>query len=193
MKRPEPIPPNVDAGLAKARAEADVVCILDDGAGRCGMGDENGAFVDQLRVYALLAMYLLEMPREAQAHHPSRSARPPCSTSSANGTACPSYTGVKPKYIAPAMVEHDGLIGNEESGGYAFRGRAGRDGILGNLYLLDLLCRTGKKPTELLTMLFDMVGGPHYYDRIDTRLTDNALKQAARERLDRAQPARLPG
>ena len=51
------------------------------------------------------------------------------------------------------------------------------------------MCRTGKKPTELLTMLFDLVGGPHYYDRIDTRLTDNAIKQAATARLDAAQPA----
>ena len=44
MKRPEPIPPNVDAGLAKARElGADVVCILDGDADRCGLGDENGA------------------------------------------------------------------------------------------------------------------------------------------------------
>ena len=44
MKRPEPIPPNVDAGLAKAREiGADVVCILDGDADRCGFGDENGA------------------------------------------------------------------------------------------------------------------------------------------------------
>ena len=65
MQRPEPIPPNVDAGLAKARAiGADAVCILDGDADRCGFGDENGEFVDQLRVYGLLAMYLLEVRGE---------------------------------------------------------------------------------------------------------------------------------
>jgi len=195
MKRPEPIPPNVDAGLAKARElGADVVCILDGDADRCGMGDENGAFVDQLRVYALLAMYLLEIRGERGPIIKSFSTTSMLDKLGQRYGVPVVHTGVGFKYIAPAMVEHDGLIGGEESGGYAFRGHVPeRDGILGNLYLLDLLCRTGKKPTELLTMLFDMVGGPHYYDRIDTRLTDNALKQAARERLDRAQPAEIAG
>ena len=60
-------------------------------------------------------------------------------------------TGVGFKYVAPAMMEHDALIGGEESGGYAFRGHVPeRDGILANLYLLDLMVRTGKTPTELL-------------------------------------------
>ncbi len=195
MKRPEPIPPNVDAGLAKARElGADVVCILDGDADRCGMGDENGVFVDQLRVYALLAMYLLEVRGERGPIIKSLSTTSMLDKLGKRYGVPVVHTGVGFKYIAPAMVEHDGLIGGEESGGYAFRGHVPeRDGILGNLYLLDLLCRTGKKPTELLTMLFDMVGGPHYYDRIDTRLTDNALKQAARERLDRAQPAEIAG
>ena len=92
------------------------------------------------------------------------------------------------------MMEHNGLIGGEESGGYAFRGHVPeRDGILANLYLLDLMRRTGKKPTELLEMLFDLVGGPHYYDRIDFRLTDNDMKKAAKARLDAAQPETIGG
>jgi phosphomannomutase len=93
-------------------------------------------------------------------------------------------TGVGFKYVAPAMIEHDAMIGGEESGGYAFRGHVPeRDGILSNLYLLDFMVRTGKQPTELLQLVFDKVGA-HYYDRIDVRLTDNALKAAARRRLD---------
>ncbi|MEN8098418.1 MAG: phosphoglucomutase/phosphomannomutase family protein, partial [Chloroflexota bacterium] len=43
MTRPEPIPPNVDAGLAFARdVRADVVLINDGDADRVGLGDENG-------------------------------------------------------------------------------------------------------------------------------------------------------
>src|SRR5690606_7713440 len=62
MKRPEPIPPNVDAGLAVARqVGADCVCILDGDADRCGFGDERGEFIDQLRVFGLLAYYMLEI------------------------------------------------------------------------------------------------------------------------------------
>ncbi|HXF60745.1 MAG TPA: phosphoglucomutase/phosphomannomutase family protein, partial [Caldilineaceae bacterium] len=61
-----------------------------------------------------------------------------------------------------------------------------RDGILANLYLLDFMVRTGKKPTELLALLFAKVGA-HYYDRVDTRVIDNAVKAAAKARLDAAQ------
>jgi phosphomannomutase len=195
MSRPEPIPPNVDAGLAEARRiGADAVCILDGDADRCGFGDENGEFVDQLRVYGLLAMYLLEV----------RGLRGPIiktlSTTSMLDKLGARYgvpvvhTGVGFKYVAPAMMEHNGLIGGEESGGYAFRGHVPeRDGILGNLYLLDLMRRTGKKPTELLEMLFELVGGPHYYDRVDTRLRDAAMTQSARSMLDAALPASIAG
>ena len=59
-----------------------------------------------------------------------------------------------------------------------------RDGILSNLYLLDLMVRTGKRPTELLQLLFERVG-EHYYDRIDIRLTSEEMKDAARRRLEK--------
>ena len=195
MKRPEPIPPNVDAGLAKARElGADAVCILDGDADRSGFGDENGQFVNQLRVFGLLAMYLLEIRGERGPIVKS------LSTTSMLDKLGKLYdvpvinTGVGFKFIAPAMVQYDGMIGGEESGGYAFRGHVPeRDGILGNLFLLDLMRRTGKKPTELLEMLFALVGGPHYYDRIDTRVKDNAIKVAAKARLDAVMPETIGG
>jgi phosphomannomutase len=195
MTRPEPIPPNVDAGLAEGRKiGADAVCILDGDADRCGFGDENGEFVDQLRVYGLLAMYLLEVRGERGPIVKTLSSTSMLDKLGARYGVPVVQTGVGFKYVAPAMIEHNGLIGGEESGGYAFRGHVPeRDGILANLYLLDLMRRTGKKPTDLLGMLFDLVGGPHYYDRVDTRLRDNAMTQSARAALDAAQPATLAG
>ena len=195
MRRPEPIPPNVNAGLAKARAiGADAVCIMDGDADRCGLGDENGQFVDQLRVFGLLAMYFLEIRGERGPIVKTLSTTSMLDKLGLRYGVPVINTGVGFKYVAPAMMEHHGLIGGEESGGYAFRGHVPeRDGILGNLYLLDMMRRTGKKPTELLAMLFDLVGGPHYYDRIDTRLKDNAMKAAAKARLDTAMPATIAG
>jgi len=195
MKRPEPIPPNVDAGLAKGREiGADAVCIMDGDADRCGFGDEHGGFIDQLRVFGLLAMYLLAVRGERGPIIKTLSTTSMLDKLGARYGVPVIHTGVGFKYVAPAMMEHDGLIGGEESGGYAFRGHVPeRDGILANLYLLDLMRRTGKKPAELLAMLFDLVGGPHYYDRIDTRLKDNAMKQAAQSRLDTIQPTTIAG
>jgi alpha-D-glucose phosphate-specific phosphoglucomutase len=182
MKRPEPIPPNVDVGLqATIDNHADVLLITDGDADRVGFGDENGKFIDQLRAYGLLAYYLLEV----------RGERGPIvktlSTTTMLNKLGKIYgvkvveTGVGFKYVAPKMVELDAMIGGEESGGYAFRGNVPeRDGILAGLYMLDFLVRTGKKPTELLKMLFDKVGGEHFYDRIDT-----PFKGDKREKIDR--------
>ncbi|MEZ4619975.1 MAG: phosphoglucomutase/phosphomannomutase family protein [Caldilineaceae bacterium] len=184
MKRPEPIPPNVDAGLKVGKdLGADCVCIMDGDADRCGFGDENGNFIDQLRVYGMLAYYLLEVRGERGTIVKT------LSTTSMLDKLGKLYgvnvvnTGVGFKYVAPAMMEHNALIGGEESGGYAFQNHVPeRDGIVANLYMLDLMVRTGKKPTELLQLLFDKVG-EHFYDRIDTRLTDDTMKQAAIQRL----------
>lgn len=169
MKRPEPIPPNIDVGLkATIDNHADVLLITDGDADRLGVGDEQGQFVNQLRVYALLAYYLLEIRGQRGAIVKTLS-----TTTMLNKLGklydVPVYeTGVGFKYVAPKMIETDAMIGGEESGGYAFRGNVPeRDGILAGLYMLDLMQKTGKKPTQLLDLLFEIVG-PHYYDRVDS-------------------------
>jgi phosphomannomutase len=102
-------------------------------------------------------------------------------------------TGVGFKYIAPKFTETDALIGGEESGGYAFRGNVPeRDGILGNLYFLDLMVKTGKTPSQLLAHLYDKLGASYYYERDDTSFPGEKRPQA-RARLDAAQPEELAG
>lgn len=175
MKRPEPIPPNINVGLkATVENNADILLITDGDADRLGVGDEHGEFINQLRVFGLIAYYLLEL----------RGLRGDIvKTLSTTGMlnilgeiyGVPVHeTGVGFKYVAPKMTETDALIGGEESGGYAFRGNVPeRDGILAGLYMLDFMVRTGKKPTELLKLLFEKVGGEFYYDRIDSAFSGN--------------------
>jgi len=101
-------------------------------------------------------------------------------------------TGVGFKYVAPKMVEVGAMIGGEESGGYAFRRHVPeRDGILAGLYVLDMLVRTGKKPSQLVEALFALVGA-HYYDRIDTALPAEK-RQAMEERVRAARPVSIAG
>lgn len=181
MSRPEPIPPNINVGLKTTVDQgADVCIILDGDADRLGVGDENGVFINQLQAYALLAYYLLEIRNERGPIVKTLS-----TTSMLNKLGAlydvPVYeTGVGFKYVAPKMTETNAMMGGEESGGYAFRGNVPeRDGILAGLYFLDFMIKTGKKPSELLQMLFQKVGA-HYYDRIDTHFTGD---RAARESL----------
>jgi len=169
MKRPEPIQPNVDVGLRKTtQTGSDVLLILDGDADRVGIGDEKGVFIDQLRVFGLLAFYLLEVLGKRGPIVKTLSSTTMLDKLGKLYDVPVYHTGVGFKYVAPKMLEVDGLIGGEESGGYAFQGHVPeRDGILAGLYMLDFMVRLQKKPSELLNLLFEKVG-PHYYDRIDT-------------------------
>ncbi len=193
MLRPEPIPPNIDVGLAATIEHgADVLLVTDGDADRLGVGDENGKFVDQLRVFGLLAYYLLE----------ARGERGPIVKTLSTTTMLnklghqyqvPVYeTGVGFKYVAPKMLEVDALIGGEESGGYAFRRHIPeRDGILAGLYFLDMMVRLNRKPSELVELLFEQVG-PHFYNRIDSPLPSRERSEVE-EQVRTAQPVTIGG
>ena len=192
MIRPEPIPPNVDVGLRETiNHKADVLIITDGDADRLGVGDENGVFIDQLRVFGLLAYYLLEVRGERGPIVKTLSTTDMLKKLGKIYDVPVIETGVGFKYVAPAMVEHDALIGGEESGGYAFHGHVPeRDGILAGLYILDMMVKLQSKPSQLLDLLFEKVGA-HYYDRIDTRFTGDS--QARRERILDANPETIGG
>lgn len=182
MKRPEPIRPNIDVGLrATLEHKADILLITDGDADRCGIGDENGEFINQLRVYALLAYYLLEVRGERGDIVKTLSTTKMLNRLGELYGVPVHETGVGFKYVAPKMTETNALIGGEESGGYAFRGNVPeRDGILAGLYMLDFMVRTGRKPTQLLQMLFDKLGGEYFYDRVDRQFSGD---RAAREKM----------
>lgn len=192
MKRPEPIPPNINPGLKETvRLGADVLVILDGDADRVGIGDENGRFVNQLQVYALLALYLLEVRQQRGAIVKTLSTTSMLDKLGRIYDVPVFETGVGFKYVAPKFLETNALIGGEESGGYAFRGNVPeRDGILAGLYILDMMVKLLKKPSELLELLFSKVGG-HYYDRIDTRFTGD--REEKEQKILSANPATIGG
>lgn len=193
MTRPEPIPPNVDHGLSFVqKLGADVAVINDGDADRVGFGDEQGRFIDQLRVFGLLGYYFLEVRGERGPIVKTVSTTKMLNKLGSIYGVPVHETGVGFKYIAPKMVEVDAMIGGEESGGYAFKGHVPeRDGILAGLYLLDMMVQTGKKPSELLDLLFEKVGA-HYYDRVDTYF-DQDRSDEILHNVSSARPERLGG
>lgn len=192
MNRPEPIPPNINVGLKKTvDVTGDVLLITDGDADRVGVGDENGVFVNQLQVYALLALYLLEIRGQRGVIVKTLSTTSMLDKLGKIYDVPVCETGVGFKYVAPKMLETDAMIGGEESGGYAFRGNVPeRDGILAGLYVLDFMVKTGKKPSELLKMLFEKVGS-HYYDRIDTQFRGD--RKSREDRILNANPEKIGG
>jgi len=193
MHNPEPIPRNLAATrVAVIEHRASIALSTDGDADRIGVMDGNGRFVNQLETFALLAYYLLEV----------RGLRGPIVKSVTTTSmvlrlgalyGVPVHeTGVGFKFLGPRMRETDALIAGEESGGFAFRGHMPeRDGILSGLYILDLIARRGKDLPGLITELFDKVG-PHYYDRIDITMTEEA-RARVQDTISGLEPREIAG
>ena len=171
---PEPIEVNLEKLSATVREQgADVGLALDGDADRIGIIDENGAFLTQLQVFALLCLYLLEIRGER-----GPIVKTITTTSMVDRLGeiyqVPVYeTSVGFKYVAPIMVAENALIGGEESGGYGFRGHIPeRDAVPASLYFLDFMVSTGKTPSQLLADLYRRVG-PHHYHRTDVHFPEN--------------------
>jgi phosphomannomutase len=190
---PEPISRNLGALLREVPAHgADIGIATDGDADRLGLCDEHGHFIDQLRAYSLIVLYLLEV----------RGLRGPIvktlSTSSmldrlGDLYGVPVYeTQVGFQFVAPKMIETGAIVGGEESGGYAFGSHIPeRDGILAGLFVVDMMVKLGKRPSELTEYLFSKVG-PHFYDRLDTDFPHDRRAEIV-NRLKSAQPDRIAG
>ncbi len=193
MVQPEPLPQNLAGLIAKmAESKADVGLATDGDADRLGVVDENGRFVTTLEAFALLCYYHLEVLGNRGPLVRSITMTSMIDKLGSEYGVPVLNTPVGFKYLGPVMMREDALTAGEESGGYAFRGNIPeRDGILSGLMLLDLIVKTGKSVSELLSVLEDTVG-PHSYDRIDLHF-DVTQRDLIEARVGEAQPQELAG
>ncbi len=193
IRAPEPIESNLGDVMAAMRDDNfDVGIALDGDSDRVGLLDEHGGYVDQLRTFALLTQYLLGERGQRGAIVKSLTTTDMARLLAEHYDVPFFETPVGFKHIGPLMMEHDALLGGEESGGYGFRGHLPeRDGILAALFLLDYVARTGKRPSALLDEVF-AITGPHHYRRIDLELEPGANDEV-RARLDEANPDEIAG
>jgi phosphomannomutase len=193
IKQPEPIGHNLHKLSSTVRDIGAGIGLAADGdADRLGVVDETGRYLNTLQVYALLVLYLLESRGE-------RGAIVKTITSSQMLDRLGEIYGVPVyevpvgfKYVAPVMIEKNAMVGGEESGGYGYRGHIPeRDGILSGLYFLDYMVKTGKKPSQLIQLLYDKVG-PHYFERFDLEFAPEK-KQEIFNRVKQSSPATITG
>ena len=193
MQQPEPVAHNLTP-LSEwiTSNSSDIGIALDGDADRVGLVDEKGSFITTLQTFTLLALYLLEQRQE----------RGPLVKSITMTSMIyrlgklfdvPVYeTAVGFKFLGPVMMRENALTAGEESGGFAFRGHVPeRDGVLSGLFLLDMVVKTGKRPSELLDYLFSKLG-PHYYDRLDVPFSPES-RQATEKRVGAQRPDALGG
>jgi alpha-D-glucose phosphate-specific phosphoglucomutase len=190
---PEPIAVNLGKLMSAVPADgADMGLALDGDADRFGLVDESGNFINQLLVYGLLIMYLLE----------KKGWRGPIvksvSTTSMANRLGEKYgvevieTPVGFKYIGPEMRAHNAMIGGEESGGYAFRGHIPeRDGSLAALYITEMRIAYDMPMSAIVQHLQDDAG-PSYYNRIDLRFPEEKRADVI-ARFQGEHPAEIAG
>jgi len=191
MHAPEPIAANLTEAMElMAEGGFDIGLATDGDGDRFGLIDERGRFVTQLQTFALLVYYFLTVREET-----GPIVRSVTMTRMIDRLGehfgCPVHeTPVGFKYLGPRMLETDALIAGEESGGSAFRSHIPeRDGILSGLYMLDFVARTGKRPSQLLAELYELVG-THEYDRVDITVRADE-KDEIHARVAAAEPKQI--
>ncbi len=69
------------------------------------------------------------------------------------------------KHISAKLEEADALIGGESSGGLTIRGHiCGKDGIFASALLVEMICVTGKKLSEILEEIYSTYGKREMYE-----------------------------
>jgi phosphomannomutase len=179
---PEPIQPHI-AMLQQTvvREKCDAGLATDGDADRIGAVAEDGSFVDSHKIFCVLLRWLLERKK-----WPGDVVRAFNTTRMLDRIA-KKYgrklheTSIGFKYIADLMMEHDILIGGEESGGIGYsRFLPERDGTLNCLLLANVMAEEGKPLGQLVADL-QREFGPHYYGRLDLHIAKD-VKQNAIER-----------
>jgi alpha-D-glucose phosphate-specific phosphoglucomutase len=179
---PEPIIPHVallQQTVIKEKCDAGLA--TDGDADRIGAVAEDGSFVDSHKIFCVLLHWLLERKK-----WPGDVVRAFNTTRMLDRIAA-KYgrklyeTQIGFKYIADLMMEHDILIGGEESGGIGYsRFLPERDGVLNCLLLANVMAEEGKPLGQLVADL-QREFGPHYYGRRDLHISEE-IKQSAIQR-----------
>ncbi len=174
--RPEPLEEYLDPlkeAVAEQKKEVDIpiIGVVTDGDGdRVSAVAEDSSFIDAHRTYALLMRYLIEEKEwggKAVKNFPLTDMIFKIGQKHDREVT---ETPVGFKFIAEKMVKEDVLIGGEESGGIGLKNHIpDRDGIFCSLMLIEMVARSGKRPTELVDDMMEEFGG-HYYRRNDIHL-----------------------
>lgn len=176
---PEPINRNLML-MSQIVAGTPYTCcgIANDGdADRIGMCDEEGRFVDSHRILLLLLYYLFKYKKQTGKVIITFSVTNKMKALADHFGLETQVTKIGFKYIAEIMTKEDVLVGGEESGGLAVKGHIPeRDGIWNGITILEFMAKSGKKLSELLDEIYEIVGN-FEFDRDDLHITDE-LKQS---------------
>ncbi|MGA3088211.1 MAG: phosphoglucomutase/phosphomannomutase family protein [Terriglobales bacterium] len=182
---PEPILPHVALLQTTVTQENCHAGLVTDGdADRIGAVAEDGSFVDSHKCMSVLLKWLLEYKK-----WPGDVVRAFNTTGMMDRIAAKygrklHECNIGFKHIADLMMEHEILIGGEESGGIGYgRFLPERDGILNALLLANVMAEEGKPLGQLVRDLQHEFGA-HHYGRRDLHIPDEMKNGAVRRAAD---------
>ncbi|MGO8795911.1 MAG: phosphoglucomutase/phosphomannomutase family protein [Candidatus Sulfotelmatobacter sp.] len=179
---PEPIEPHI-ALLRETvvREKCDAGLATDGDADRIGAVAEDGSFVDSHKIFCVLLRWLLGRKKWSGGVVRAFNTTRMLDRIAAKHSRKLYETKIGFKYTADLMMEHDILIGGEESGGIGYsRFLPERDGVLNCLLLANVMAEEGKPLGQLVADL-QREFGPHYYGRRDLHIAED-VKQGAIQR-----------
>jgi phosphomannomutase len=179
---PEPIEPHISLLQETVVLEkCDAGLATDGDADRIGAVAEDGSFVDSHKIFCVLLRWLLERKKwSGDVVRAFNTTRMLDRIAAKHGRKI-FETQIGFKYTADLMMEHDILIGGEESGGIGYsRFLPERDGVLNCLLLANVMAEEGKPLGQLVADL-QREFGPHFYGRRDLHISEE-VKQGAIER-----------
>lgn len=190
---PEPITGNLQELSALVKSgKYRVGLALDGDADRIGAIDENGDFFSSHCIFTVILRHLIEYKKMTGAVVKT------VSTTRMIDLLAEKYglqlfeTPIGFKHICDLMLQHDILMGGEESGGLGVKGHIPeRDGILLGLLLLEAMAVSGKGLRQMLKETMDEIGHFHYR-RIDRRIA-SAEKELLIQALSSNPPAAIDG
>jgi phosphomannomutase len=176
---PEPIEPHIEMLRQTVLKESCHAGLATDGdADRIGAVAEDGSFVDSHKCFAVLLRWVLERKK-----WPGDVVRAFNTTGMVDRIAakygrklieCP----IGFKYIADLMMDHEIVVGGEESGGIGYsRYLPERDGLLNCLLLANVMAEE-RKPLGQLVADLQREYGPHYYGRRDLHIPEEVKQRA---------------
>ena len=191
---PEPIPPWVDRGLAKAaELKADALFVNDGDADRIGAGDRFGNFVNPHRIITLLVSHMVEdrgqTGRVVSTVTASAMLDRMCRRLGLELVSTP----VGFKWIYAEMAKGGVLLGGEESGGIGLPGHVfERDGLLMALLLCEMMAQRHTDMAGLVEWLFATAGRLEF-TRIGVRITDEQMARFRTEVIPGFAPQEVCG
>ncbi len=165
----------------------------DGDADRIGAMDGTGHFFNSHEIFAILLWHLVT--RKGWGGGVVKT----FSTSNMIGTLArhfglPVYeTPIGFKYIVENMLNHDILIGGEESGGIGIRNHIPeRDGVLSGLLLLEAAAWENESVAQVLERVHAITGACTY-DRVDLHLPSREQMAGVVEQLQKTPPRTIGG